>query len=287
MIQWSEFNYFAWPILLCWLLAVFFQYVIRRKDLVVGFALTGILIHAAFILLLGIGLERPPFRTMGETRLWYVFFLSLVGTAMYLKWKFPWILTYSLVVASVFLLVNLLKPEIHSKTLMPALQSPWFVPHVTVYMLSYAFLSAAAIAAVVQLTTRKRDVSSPDRMDEQVSSQHLVTRTGKSVQSPDLATLTDHLVTIGSGLFMVGLLMGAIWAKEAWGHYWSWDPKETWAFATISAYMLYLHLRYREDRPKRLPLWLLLLGFVLLMITWKGVNYLPAAQNSIHVYQNA
>ncbi|OPZ93834.1 MAG: Cytochrome c biogenesis protein CcsA [Bacteroidetes bacterium ADurb.Bin416] len=89
---------------------------------------------------------------------------------------------------------------------------------------------------------------------------------------------------MGLGLFLIGLLIGALWAKEAWGDFWSWDPKETWAFITASVYLIYVHRRLKEPGLSRLALWLLVLAFVCLMITWKGVAYLPTAQGSVHVY---
>lgn len=79
--------------------------------------------------------------------------------------------------------------------------------------------------------------------------------------------------------------MGAVWAKEAWGHYWSWDPKETWAFVTAAAYLIYIHMLLQQYH-KRLVLWMIPISFILLMITWIGVNYLPAVQGSVHVYSN-
>ena len=82
---------------------------------------------------------------------------------------------------------------------------------------------------------------------------------------------------------MTGMLLGAIWAKEAWGDYWTWDPKEVWAFITAAVYLIYIHAR-TQKYPLRIILWILPLAFVMLMITWLGVNYLPAAQGSIHVY---
>ncbi|MPN63529.1 Cytochrome c biogenesis protein CcsA [bioreactor metagenome] len=129
------------------------------------------------------------------------------------------------------------------------------------YILSYSFLSAATIAAIILLYKYPK-------------------------QEPDtqLAAFTDNLVYVGFCLLMTGLLIGAVWAKEAWGHYWSWDPKETWAFITAASYLIYIHLRLHEYKPKRFTLWLVIFSFALLMITWKGVNYLPAAQNSVHVY---
>lgn len=222
--------------------------------------LAGIALFAAFIIGFWIHLERPPLRTMGETRLWYSFFLSTVGYVAYRRWKFPWLLTFSAVVATVFVMINLAKPEIHSKSLMPALQSHWFVPHVTSYILSYAMFGAATIGAMIQLTKRKK-------------------------YDAQLFGFIDNMVYVGYGFLMLGLLMGALWAKAAWGHYWSWDPKETWAFVTSAAYLAYIHIRLKRGALyEKVALWLIPIAFILLMITWIGVKYLPSAQGSIHVY---
>lgn len=96
---------------------------------------------------------------------------------------------------------------------------------------------------------------------------------------------TDNLVYVGVAFLTIGMLMGAIWAKEAWGHYWSWDPKETWAAATWLGYLLYIHYRLRK-RSKESTSMLILIGtFILLQVCWYGVNYLPSAQGrSVHTY---
>ncbi|MDL2265864.1 cytochrome c biogenesis protein CcsA, partial [Parabacteroides sp. OttesenSCG-928-G21] len=105
----------------------------------------------------------------------------------------------------------------------------------------------------------------------------------KGVPDDELYRLMDNLVYVGFGFLMLGMLMGCVWAKEAWGHYWSWDPKETWAFITAAAYLVFIHLRLQNRHPV-FTLWVLPVAFVLLLITWIGVNYLPAAQSSVHVY---
>ena len=260
-ISWDHFTAFAIPVLISWMLAIITLFASKKRWLNKIFTLAGIVGFATFIVLLWISLDRPPMRTMGETRLWYSFFLSTIGFVMYAKWKYSWIQAFSLVMASVFIFINIFKPEIHSKNLMPALQSIWFVPHVTAYILSYSFLSAAAISAVILLWQYK-----------------------KQKETAPLEAFTDNLVYVGFGLLMTGLLIGAIWAKEAWGHYWSWDPKETWAFITGASYLIYIHVRLRESRPKKFTLWLIIFSFIFLMITWKGVAYLPSAQGSVHVY---
>ena len=82
----------------------------------------------------------------------------------------------------------------------------------------------------------------------------------------------------------MGMLLGAIWAKEAWGHYWSWDPKETWAAATWISYLIYIHIRLKKDTSYRTAMIVIIVSFVFLQICWWGLNYLPSAQQSIHVY---
>jgi len=258
-MTWAEFNWLAPAAIISWLTASVAAF--RGKTGLADKAqVAGIVIMAVFIIGFWLTLGRPPMRTMGETRLWYSFFLATAGFLAYKHWGYNWLLGFSGILATVFAVINLLKPEIHSITLMPALQSIYFIPHVTVYILSYSILAVATIASVAQLLKLRR--GRPD---------------------PKLYAFLDNVVYIGFGFLMLGLLTGAAWAKEAWGHYWSWDPKETWAFVTAAAYLLYIHLRIRDVNP-RLTLLTLPLAFILLMITWLGVSLLPAASGSVHVY---
>ncbi|GAB1416970.1 cytochrome c biogenesis protein CcsA [Paludibacter sp.] len=264
MIDWDSFIWYALPAAICWLCAGSLIYSRKPQLKIIAHIcmITGIAIFTAFITGFWISSERPPMRTMGETRLWYSFFLALTGYIAFIRWKYPWLLSFSALVAIVFIMINLLKPEIHSKNLMPALQSSWFVPHVVSYILSYSMLGAATIASIIQL----RAVSKKGEIDKAIFE------------------LTDNLVYVGFGFLVAGMLMGAVWAKEAWGHYWEWDPKETWAFITVLGYLAYIHIRLQARKNEQLSLWLLIISFILLMITWIGVNYLPAAQGSVHVY---
>ncbi len=180
---------------------------------------------------------------------------------VYLRWRYKWILSFSTILATVFIMVNVLKPEIHNKTLMPALQSPWFAPHVIVYMFAYALLGAATVMAIYLLFIKKTPCTA-DEMD-----------------------ITDNLVYVGLSFMTLGMLMGAFWAKEAWGHYWAWDPKETWAAVTWFAYLCYVHFRRSRPYNLRPALYMLIVSFLLLQMCWWGINYLPAAQGtSVHTY---
>lgn len=223
------------------------------------FSALGSAIFFAFIVGMWLALDRPPMRTMGETRLWYSFFLSLAGIVVYARWRYRWILSFSTLLSVVFICINLFKPEIHDKTLMPALQSVWFVPHVIVYMFAYAMMGAVTLFALY-LWLRKRETT--------------VEELG----------VCDNLVRIGWAFLTLGMIMGALWAKQAWGDYWTWDPKETWAAATWLSYLLYLHLR-PHLKDNNIAFALLCFSFLLLQMCWYGINYLPSAQGaSVHVY---
>ena len=160
----------------------------------------------------------------------------------------------TVVIAAAFFCVHHFMPILHSDTLVPALQSPWFKPHIIAYMLAYTLMASAAVIALYLLLRSKQGS-------------------------------LDNLVFVGISLITIGMLFGALWAKEAWGHYWSWDPKETWAAITWFAYLVYVHYRQLPTHRSRLALWVLLVSFVLLQMCWWGINYLPSAQgSSVHVY---
>ena len=255
MVSWDSFIYFAIAAVLLW---GFGAWAAWKDKAVAAYTATigGLAVFFFFMAAMWVSLERPPLRTMGETRLWYSLFLPLAGIIVYSRWKYKWILSFSTVLSLVFICVNIFKPEIHSKTLMPALQSPWFAPHVIVYMFAYAVLGASLLMALYTMVRTKKIESS-----------------------------ADDMVFVGLAFMTIGMLFGALWAKEAWGHYWSWDPKETWAAITWLAYLVYIHFRLYRPQQLTPALWMLIVCFVLLQMCWWGINYLPSAQgSSVHTY---
>ena len=206
---------------------------------------------ALFVVGLWITLGRPPMRTMGETRVWYSLFLFASGAFTYQRWGYRWVPAF----ATVFMVINCLKPEIHDATLMPALQSVWFIPHVAVYMFSYALLGCATLLSVYSLFGR---------------------------QSVDSAV--ESLLYGGVAFLTVGMLTGALWAKQAWGDYWSWDAKESWAAATWLLYLLAIHLLRLKRGSRGLICAVIVVAFLSLQMCWYGANYLPSAKQSVHVY---
>ena len=260
-MTWDSFIYFAIASVLFWIGGAALAYKSKGKTLPALLTTAGLIIFAIFIAGLWTSLERPPLRTMGETRLWYSFFLPVAGVLTYLRWNYKWILSFTTILSTVFIIVNIANPDIHNKVLMPALQSPWFSPHVIIYMFSYAILGAVTLVAIYYLV-REKKLSNPS----------------------GIIVMADNMVYAGTACITLGMLMGAIWAKEAWGHYWSWDPKETWAAITWLGYMVYIHYRLKKHSSPRTSMIILIISFILLQICWYGVNYLPSAQQSVHTY---
>lgn len=259
IVGWNIFPYVALVVvLLCMCGAVV---ALRNKERSMAAMLLtglGVAVMALFIVGLWMTLDRPPLRTMGETRLWYSFFLLLAGLFTYSRWRYRWIMLFATVLATVFMVINILKPEIHDQTLMPALQSPWFVPHVSVYMFSYALFGCATLLTIVAMVRPAVDVDGA----------------------------IERLIYAGMAFLTFGMLTGALWAKDAWGAYWSWDAKEAWAAVTWSLYLVAMHLAPSVMRHRSRTLYhiTLILAFLALQMCWYGVNYLPSAQTSIHTY---
>lgn len=265
-MTWLSYPLYVYLTSALWLVGILFLLFVQSKKynwFAAVFLILGVSGLACFTINLWISLERPPFRTLAETRLWYSIFLSVIGIIVYYRWKLFWMLAYTLSLAVLFMFINVMNPDTFDKTLMPALQSPWFIPHVVVYIIAYAFLAVSSLTGLKGLVLKYKG--------------HPVEETIK---------LADNIVYLGFAFLTFGLLFGALWAKEAWGHYWTWDPKETWAFLTWMVYLIYIHFRINKTKMVKQSLWILSLAFIVLLICWLGINYLPAAQGSIHVYSS-
>ena len=189
-------------------------------------------------------------------------FMMLAGTVLlvlYTRWRMKRLLPIGVLLVVALAIVSHLIPVFRSN-LVPALQSPWFYPHILVYIVCYSLMGVAAVIAIYGLIRRPLP----------------------SYISP----LTSSIVYIGLIFMTFGMMFGAFWAKEAWGHYWSWDPKETWAAITWLSYLVYVHYRLLPRHKERLALCMLIISFALLQMCWWGINYLPSAQgSSVHTYQ--
>jgi len=145
----------------------------------------------------------------------------------------------------------------------PALQSYWMAIHVPVMFAAYAaFANAFAVGLVYLLQERQLKSRHPSRL---------------ALRLPPLADLDNliyRVIWIAFPVLTLGVLLGARWAYDAWGRYWGWDPKETWAFITWLVYLMYLHMRLVVGWRGRKTAYLSLAGFGVVIFTYVGVNYL-------------
>lgn len=130
--------------------------------------------------------------------------------------------------------------------LMPALKSPWLTVHVITAIIAYSAFTLAAGLAIIQLHNA---VSTDD-------------------------TSVYKITSSGFAMLSLSIVLGAVWAEQVWGSYWTWDPKETWALVTWIIYAIYLHLHRRRDWRGNNARILVIIGFVLVLFTFFGVNYL-------------
>ncbi len=179
------------------------------------------------------------------------------------------------VVATAFAALVLPAPMQAAAPLVPALQSNWLMMHVTVMMFSYATLLVGALLAIAFLVVTRGQTVSLAGNSLGLGSGH---------QSIDLATTLDivsyRLIGLGFPLLTIGIIAGAVWANEAWGTYWSWDPKETWALITWLVFAAYLHARITRGWQGRRPAWLAATGFAVVWVCYLGVNLLGKGLHS-------
>lgn len=149
---------------------------------------------------------------------------------------------------------------------MPALRSYWLAVHVSSAVISYG---AFAVSFAVSIAYLLKDRSGEG---------------GRLAQSlPSLKVLDDityKLIFIGLPFLTIMLVTGAVWAEYAWGAFWSWDPKETWALITWLVYAIYLHTRFMKGFKGRRAAWLSVLGFAAVIFTFFGVSYLLPGMHS-------
>ncbi len=174
--------------------------------------------------------------------------------------------------------------------LVPALRSSWLVMHVSVIMVSYAALLVGSLLSLAVLFTerdRQLELRSSSIGSGGFRQASLAGEAGdlrlSSVAigvSEQLDSLSYRTITVGFLLLSVGLVSGAVWANEAWGSWWSWDPKETWALICWLVYAAYLHTRLIRGWQGRRPALVAVAGLVVIAVCYIGVNLLGIGLHS-------
>jgi ABC-type transport system involved in cytochrome c biogenesis permease subunit len=212
-------------------------------------------------------LGEPPFGNMYHVLV--VIGASFAPAYLVLRWKdgLRWPAPAFALMAAIPLIGALMMEHDGNWSRMPALQSPWFVPHVAAYTFGYC-LAGTAFALTLAGAVRQGCA----RMRWPLA--------GSADPFNDAAHTTLRLAF---PLITFGLCSGALWAEEVWGSYWGWDAKETWSLITWILYAMALHCHTRKSLSKWCP-WLQLLGFLAILMTLLGVNYIPKLSSLLHGY---
>lgn len=263
-MNWQLFPLFAMLSVTFWLAAVIFLYVIKKyKNLSLLLFSTATASLFLYGISLWISLERPAIRTTAEIRLWFAIFVSLLGIIQYLFWKNKLILSVTSFVGVIFVVLDYFHPDSFDKTLMPELHSQWLIPHVISFLLGFSLLLLSALFALFGLIKKMKNVETEINMRR-----------------------TDRLVYAGIGFLTIGLLIGGLWAKDAWGHFWDWDTKETWSLISWMIFLIYLHVRIFYKTKLIVACFILLFACFILLGSWVYFEHLPLAALSKHNYND-
>ena len=179
--------------------------------------------------------------------------------------------------------------------LVPALKSNWLMMHVSIMMLSYSTLIIGSLLSILFLVLTKGTsvtlygnstgtIPTSLYIGSNTADQFTINKKENGGGMMNLLESVDNLsyriIGLGFPLLTIGIISGAVWANEAWGSYWSWDPKETWALITWLVFASYLHTRITKSWQGKGPALLASLGFIVVWICYLGVNFLGKGLHS-------
>ncbi|GIJ75893.1 cytochrome c-type biogenesis protein CcsB [Micromonospora phaseoli] len=230
----------------------------------VGLTVLGAALHLAGLVTRGLAADRMPWGNMYE----FVLTVSFIGVAAWLvvlvKWPFLRRLGLFLTLVMVLLVATaelvLYTPIV---PLVPALNSYWFIVHVSTIVFASGLFLLGVVPAVAYLMRAGYE-------DGKRSFPYTLAR--RLPAAAGLERLTFVLHAFSFPIFTFAVIAGAIWAEAAWGRPWGWDPKETWAFISWVVYAGYLHARATPSVKRNVAAWLAILGFLTVLMNLFGVN---------------
>jgi len=218
------------------------------------------------------GIGHAPLTNMYESLVFFAWTIAIFYLVMEYKFKNQVIGAFAMPFAFFAMAYASLAKGINQQItpLIPALQSNWLIAHVVTCFIGYgAFAVAGGLGLMYLLKdSGKGQEKSPDSFAATLP------------ELPVIDDITHKTIVFGFLWLTAGIITGAIWANEAWGTYWSWDPKETWSLITWFLYASTLHARFTRGWQGRRIAWLAMLGFISVFFTYFGVNYLLSGLHS-------
>jgi cytochrome c-type biogenesis protein CcsB len=249
----------------------------RFGRIAVGLTVIGAVVHASSIAVRGAAVDRVPWGNMYE-------FASVVGLIAVLAFlislaRAPQIRYLGLfVMLPVILVMFLAGTVLYAKAspLVPALQSYWLAIHVSAAASAEGILMTSAVITVLFLTRQRYD----KRVAARLPVRFPISLGGRLPEPATLDRVAYRAVAFAFPIYTFGVIAGAIWAEAAWGRYWGWDPKETWAFIAWVIYAAYLHARATAGWKGRSAAWINLLGFSAMTFNFFVVNIVISGLHS-------
>jgi len=230
------------------------------------FAILGTVLLLLSATLRGASVQRWPLGNMFEFGVAAALFTMVVFVAWGTRRDLKWLGVF--VVAPVLILLGLANTVWYTEAaeLMPSLKSVWLIIHVTVATISVGLFAVGFIVALLYLA---KDRFGADRG---------ILRALPAEKSLERLTYGLHIVAFP--LWTFTLIAGAIWARQAWGSYWNWDPKEVWTFIIWVVYAAYLHARVTRGWRRQSASWVAVAGFVCIIVNYAVVNVYFVGQHS-------
>jgi len=222
--------------------------------------IAGAVIQTAYIAARGVKAGRVPMANQFEFANAFAWGVAAMGIffKMRAKKSMDWMVTLCAPCAFLLISYAALQPR-EITELMPALRSAWFTSHIGSAVFSYASFAIAAAIGVRYLALEKKETE-----------KHL----------RELDVFAYKLVCFGFLMLTIVILTGCIWAEQAWGSFWTWDPKEVWALITWIVYAIFLHQRVRMNWRGHRMAWFAIAAFIFVMFTFVGVNTLMSGLHS-------
>ena len=211
---------------------------------------------------------HAPFANLYESLTFFAWTIGIIYLVVEHRYKNRVIGAVAMPLACLALAYASLSPDKVIQPLIPALKSNWLIAHVITCFLGYAAFAVAFAVSILFLIKTAEETTSDGSLVLRIPARDV------------LEELNHQLIMFGFLFLTVGIITGAVWAKQAWTRYWSWDPKETWSLITWLIYAALLHLRMmRGWRGKRIAV-LSIIGFAAVLFTYFGVNFLLSGLHS-------
>ena len=211
-----------------------------------------------------LGIAHAPLSNLYESMVFFSLTITIVYLVIERKYKNRIIGAFTTPIAFLAMAYASLSPNINDRIqpILPALKSNWLIAHVMTCFVGYSAFAIAFCISFMYLF-KQRDAEGKSNLLARFPNIRI------------LEELNHQMIMFGFLFLTIGIITGSVWANSAWGRYWGWDPKETWSLITWFIYATVLHARMMRGWGGKRIAYLSIIGFLAVLFTYFGVNYLP------------